>query len=181
MSWILACDHRLGDTCQLLPPRGPLSGGLDVAQSSPRSFLGSCYPDRRSMGSSANVPRTVLFAHFHCVDCEKGSWAAARWQRDPTLCTTLTSPSQPPRPTSYSLLELGSVTHPSLLLHRAHKSNSYLQLQQDKKLPFFAVNFHLLHPKLQWMLIFYWFPIWGPITYDKAGRATQLKRCEIPL
>lgn len=56
--------------------------------SSPRSFLGSCYPDRRSMGSSANVPRTVLCAHFHCVDCEKGSWAAARWQRDPTLCTT---------------------------------------------------------------------------------------------
>ena len=88
MSWILACDHRLGDTCQLLPPRGPLPGGLDVAQSSPCSFLGSCYPDRRSMGSSANVPRTVLFAHFHCVDCEKGSWAAARWQRDPTLCTT---------------------------------------------------------------------------------------------
>lgn len=39
MSWILACDHRLGDTCQLLPPGGPLPGGLDVAQSRPRSFL----------------------------------------------------------------------------------------------------------------------------------------------
>lgn len=61
-------------------------------------------------------------------------------------------------------------------------STSYLCLQRDYKLPFFVVNWHLLHPKLRrMMMIFYQFPIQGMLTYSKAGRTTPLKICEMPV
>ena len=51
--------------------------------------------------------------------------------------TPLSVPLESDIPTTTSpadkllLLELEAVTHPSLLRHRVHRSNSYLQLQQD--------------------------------------------------
>lgn len=131
MRWILACDHRLGDTCQLLPPRGPLPGGLDVAPAPAPSWAlaiqtGGQWAAQPMCRGLFSLPTSTV-------------WTVRRGpgQLPDDSETPLSVPLESDIPitaspaNSYSLLELGSVTHPRLLLHHAHKSNSYLQLQQD--------------------------------------------------
>ena len=97
MGWTPACNHGMEICVSSCLPQSPYLGAwMPLSPAPSPSWAPS--DQRRPVGSLANVPWTDLFAQFFWVVCEKESWAAPRWHRDPSClyCSSLMFPPPPP-------------------------------------------------------------------------------------
>lgn len=179
-----AWEEDTGWWTGLPPPVGPLLEAiLPLSSPTPSWHL----LNRQGLLSRvADVVWTYLCAGLPC-DLWEG--AATRWEGRPPLSGLQ---SDLPTPHSTATTAPAWVMGCSLpALEACSRSQSFaLSCPQELLLPLTPtrliallcyINVQLLlHPKSQWMLIFYRFPIQGMIIDCKAGKASQLKVCDIP-